>query len=60
MDLSTQRKVTISQVKSYHEILLRKGLSIDIPPDEEIGKLPDPDLAILLKRLMDLARTPTG
>jgi N-dimethylarginine dimethylaminohydrolase len=60
MDLSTQRKVTISQVKSYHEILLRKGLSIDIPPDEEIEKLPDPDLAILLKRLMDLARTPTG
>lgn len=61
MDQEHVRKLLLQEYSSYLSVLDSKGVPFEAPySDEEMAKLPIPDLKGLVGRLRDLSRTPTG
>lgn len=62
MDREKARAIQVSEYRQYLDLCLRKGESIaDFPvTDDEIKEMTDSDLVSLIRRLKDLARTPTS
>jgi len=60
MDNELTRKSLLETYRSYCNILHGHGVSHDIISDEELQKLSLPDLNDLVRRVRDLARTPTS
>lgn len=60
MDQALERKALIESYRSYVSILHQHGLSFELVKDEELDKLSTLDLNDLVKRVRDLARTPTS
>jgi len=60
MDQALERKALLETYLSYVSILHTRGLSFEVVDDKELDKLSIHDLNDLVKRVKDLARTPTS
>lgn len=60
METQLQRRLLIEQYRNYSNILDQKGLSTESIPDEELERLPLPDLSQVVRQRRDLARTPNS
>lgn len=61
MDQEHVRKLLLGEYKAYLQILDQKGVAFEqLYADEELAKLPIPDLKGLVSKLRDLARAPSG
>lgn len=57
MDMALEKQLLIDEISSYKVICEGKGLEMTLPP--ELEKLAVRDLREILRRVKDLARTPS-
>jgi len=58
MDQKLSRQLLMNQYHSLLTLCHEKGISYETPPDDEINKLSDPEVASIVRQLGFLARTP--
>lgn len=58
MDAQFARKMQLNQFRSLVTILHERGISYEVPSDEEVAKMSDADLGSVNRQLSFLARTP--
>jgi hypothetical protein len=58
MNQTLSRQLLQSRYRSFVAILHDRGISLDLPSDEDVAKMNDADLSETVRQLRDVARTP--
>lgn len=58
MNQQLERQLLTTRLRSFITILHDRGISLDLPSDEELGKMSNADISEAVRQLRDVARTP--